>query len=148
MEEEKKHFMRQAIALAKEGKYSKGGGAFGAVIVRNGTLVSAVPNTVKGTDDCTQHAELRAIQEACSKIGRSRLSECEMYTSCEPCMMCLGACHWAKFKTIYFGASALDAKEHGYIYSDLYYAADHEARHKEFNMVQCLRAEAIAVWEQ
>ncbi|QLG47210.1 nucleoside deaminase [Costertonia aggregata] len=139
-------FMQRAIALAKEGKAGSGG-AFGAVIVCDGTSIVEVHNTVKSQQDCTQHAELSAIQKACQVLKSKDLSNCVLYTSCEPCMMCLGACYWAKFKTIYFGASAQDAKEHGYVYSDMFYASNTENRHREFNMVQLLREEAIAVWD-
>ena len=145
---EQENFMRQAIALAKKGTDSPKGGAFGALITKDGIVIAAVHNSVKGSDDCTQHAELKAIQEACKAIGKDKLSKCELYTSCEPCMMCLGACYWAGFKTIYFGASALDAKEFGYIYSNMFYAASTEKRYKEFNMKQLLRNEAVTVWKK
>lgn len=141
-------FMRQAIALAKKGAESPKGGAFGAVIVCDGKVMVAVHNTVKGSGDCTQHAETKAIREACRLVGKNNLSNCELYTSCEPCMMCLGACYWAGFKTIYFGASALDAKEYGYIYSKMFYNSSATERHQEFNMKQLLRDEAIAVWKK
>ncbi|MGB5819181.1 MAG: nucleoside deaminase [Saonia sp.] len=147
MEEEHIYFMQQAIALAQQGKNSPDGGAFGAVIVKNGQLIAAVHNLVKGSKDCTQHAELKAIQKACSVLQNNNLSDCVLYTSCEPCMMCLGACRWAKFERIYYGASAQDAKEHGYIYSDVFYASDTGKRYEEFHMRQLLRNEAIAVWK-
>ncbi len=139
-------FMQRAIALAHEGKY-KGGGAFGAVIVKNGSIVTEVYNTVKKEQDCTQHAELSAVQKACGILKSKDLSDCILYTSCEPCMMCLGACYWAGFKHIYFGASAADAKEYGYVYSNMFYASDIEKRYQEFNMTQLLRDEAVAVWK-
>jgi len=138
--------MRHAIALANQGAESAQGGPFGAVIVRRGKIIAAVHNTVKASYDCTQHAELKAIQEAYKAIGNNSLSDCELYTSCEPCMMCLGACYWADFKTIYFGASALDAKEFGYIYATMFYDSSVLKRHTEFNMKQLLRNEAVAVW--
>lgn len=139
-------YLRRAIKKAKEGKKSKDGGAFGALIVRDNEVISEVHNRVKGTDDLTQHAELLAIQVACAKIGKDQLKDCILYTSCEPCMMCLGACHWAKFKKIYYGASAEDAKSFGYEYSKLYYKMDTELRHTEFKMLQLLREEALDVW--
>jgi tRNA(Arg) A34 adenosine deaminase TadA len=146
MEDKHESFMRRAIALAHEGKLGTGG-AFGAVITKDGNIVAEVHNTVRQHQDCTQHAELAAIQKACMVLKSKALSECILYTSCEPCMMCLGACYWAGFKTIYFGASAQDAKDNGYVYSDMFYASDSEKRYKEFNMVQLLRDEAVAVWK-
>ena len=137
--------MKRAIALAIQGKQN-GNGAFGAVIVRNGAMVAEGHNTVSDSTDCTQHAELSVIQKAC-KIRESKvLDDCVLYTSCEPCMMCLGACYWAKFKAIYYGASAEDAKEYGFVYSNMYYTYNKDNRRKEFNLKQLLRDEAVAVW--
>jgi len=99
-------YLKGAIQMAKEGRTSSEGGSFGALIVQNNKVICEVFNLVKGKDDLTQHAELLAIQTACNRIGRDNLQDCILYTSCEPCMMCLGACHWAKFKEIYYGASA------------------------------------------
>ena len=138
--------MQRAIALAQKGKNTEGGGSFGAVIVRNNQISTEAYNTVSSQQDCTQHAELSAIQKACKVMGCKKLDDSVLYTSCEPCMMCLGACYWASFKAIYFGASAQDAKEHGFIYTDMFYKSDAKKRYKEFNMEQLLRDEAIAVW--
>lgn len=140
------HFMRRAIYLAKLGKENNGG-AFGAVIVRNGEIVEEGFNKVKVLSDCTQHAELLTIQKACRKLDTTTLKDCILYTSCEPCMMCLGASYWAKFQKIYYGASALQAKEHGYVYSNMFYASDTGARHREFKLEQLLAGEAVAAWE-
>ena len=140
-------YMRMAITKAIEGRDSTSGGAFGAVIVHEGKVVVSVHNQVKKEGDLTQHAELYAVQEASQRLGRAQLKEAILYTSCEPCMMCLGACHWADFKAIYFGASAEDAREHGYLYSEVYYAMDTAQRHREFRMTQLLRDEAVAVWK-
>ncbi|MFS4417342.1 nucleoside deaminase [Maribacter sp. 2307ULW6-5] len=140
-------FMERAIALARQGKMNDGGSPFGAVIVQNGKIVAEVSNSVKADTDCTQHAELKAIQVACRTLKTHNLSDCVLYTSCVPCMMCLGACHWANFKAIFYGASALDAKHHGYVYSEMYYARDAAQRDKEFKMQQFMAKEAVAVWE-
>jgi len=139
-------FMQRAIDLARKGKEGKGG-AFGAVVVRDGKVVAEVHNTVNEQQDCTQHAELSVIQKACKALGSKDLSDCTLYTSCEPCMMCLGACYWAKFKAIYYGASAEDARKQGYIYSNMFYASDIEKRYAEFNMAQIMQEEALAVWK-
>lgn len=139
-------YLRRAIEKAKQGKASKGGGPFGALIVRDNLVICEVHNRVKGTNDLTQHAELHAIQVACKKIGKDHLKDCILYTSCEPCMMCLGACHWAKFKEIYYGASAADARNFGYEYSESFYKMDTGLRQSEFRMTQLLRDEALEVW--
>ncbi len=142
------YFMQQAIALAKKGKMTEGAGPFGAVIVKNKHIIAKGHNEVHDKNDLTQHAELAVIQEACKVLESKDLSECILYTSCEPCMMCLGASHWAGFEAIYFGASAEDAKKHGFIYSNVFYASDNQKRYQEFNMHQLLREEAVAVWQQ
>ena len=86
------------------------------------------------------------IQEACKKLGSKSLKGCILYTSCEPCLMCLGASRWAALDAVYYGASAADAKEAGYVYSQLFYNSHTGKRHQEFNLIQLLRAEAVAVW--
>ena len=139
-------YLRRAIEKAKQGRKSKEGGSFGALIVRDNEVICEVHNLVRGTDDLTQHAELHAIQVACDKIGKNQLKDCILYTSCEPCMMCLGACHWAKFKEIYYGASAEDALNFGYEYSNSFYKMDANLRYTEFKMTQLLREEALDVW--
>lgn len=145
--ENHKKFMRLAIDLAKQGKSSKNSGAFGAVITLEDEIICQVHNSVTGDRDLTQHAELKAIQTACKELNTRDLSNYTLYTSCEPCMMCLGAFKWANFKAIYFGASAEDAKDYGYIYSDMYYNSDKRKRHKEFNMTQICADKAIEVWK-
>ncbi|HEA21366.1 hypothetical protein LCGC14_0708410 [marine sediment metagenome] len=140
-------YMELAIEKAKNGRDSESGGAFGAVIVHNDEIIVEVYNQVAGKNDPTQHAELLAIQEACKKIGKNKLKECILYTSCEPCMMCLGACYWAKFKAIYYGASAEDAKENGYVYSNSYFDMNSDLRRGEFHLIQLMRNEALEVWK-
>ncbi len=140
-------YMRMAIKKAKEGRDSYKGGPFGALVVKNDGIISQAYNLVEGKDDLTQHAELLAIQKACKKLGRKNLQDCILYTSCEPCMMCLGACHWADFKSIYYGASALDAKDNGFVYSDAFFSMNSQLRHTEFRMNQLLTVEAVEVWK-
>jgi len=141
-----KKYLRAAIEMAKKGRDSPEGGSFGALIVRNGEIICQVHNLVKGKNDLTQHAELLAIQTACARIGKDNLKDCILYTSCEPCMMCLGACYWAKFIQIYYGASAEDARTHGFVYSNSYFNIDSKMRRAEFKMTQLLRKEALGVW--
>src|SRR6267142_7023446 len=94
-------FMRQAIALALE-NIRKGGGPFGAVVVKNGAVVATGANRVTATNDPTAHAEMVAIREACRKLGTFQLVDCELYTTCEPCPMCLGAIYWARPARVYY----------------------------------------------
>ncbi len=140
--------MARAINLAKEGGKMDNGGPFGAVITRGEEIVSEARNEVIFNGDCTQHAELRAIQRACTNLHKNDLSGCVLYTSCEPCLMCLGAAYWANFDYIYYAASALDAKDYGFKYSNLYYNSNADKRHEEFKMIQICRDDAVAVWQK
>ncbi|GAA0871694.1 nucleoside deaminase [Gangjinia marincola] len=139
-------YMRMAISLAYEGKQAIGGAPFGAVVVLNDDVISAAYNQVNIQNNCLLHAETYAIQQACKRLRSKDLSQCILYTSCEPCMMCLGASYWAGFKKIYFGASAGDAKKAGYQYANMYYNSTEEKRREEFNLHQLLRDEALQVW--
>lgn len=107
-------YMRRAISLASENVREKGGGPFGAIIVKEGTIIGTGVNTVTTDNDPTAHAEVNAIREACSKLGSFDLHGCTLYTSCEPCPMCLSAAYWAKVDKIYFAADKVDAKEAGF----------------------------------
>lgn len=115
-------FMRQAIELAVE-NIKNGGGPFGAVIVKDGVVVATGVNRVTANNDPTAHAEVCAIRAACTKLGRFDLSGCVIYTSCEPCPMCLGAIYWAHIDKIYYGANQLDAAsvdfDDSFIYREL-----------------------------
>lgn len=143
-----KKMMGRAIELAREGMNKVNGSPFGTVITKGDEIIAATRNEVKSENDCTQHAELRAIQMACKKINSGSLQGCVLFTSCEPCMMCLGAAYWADIDYIYYGASAEDAREYGFIYSDLYYNSNTKDRHTEFKMIQLCRNEAVAVWRE
>lgn len=115
-------FMRQAIALAVE-NIKNGGGPFGAVIVKDGCVVATGVNRVTANNDPTAHAEVSAIRAACTKLGTFDLSGCVLYTSCEPCPMCLGAIYWAHIDKIYYGANQHDAAnadfDDSFIYREL-----------------------------
>jgi tRNA(Arg) A34 adenosine deaminase TadA len=106
--------LRRAIALATENVVSGAGGPFGAVIVRDGKIVSEAANTVTATNDPTAHAEVNAIRAAAKALGAFSLAGCQLYSSCEPCPMCLAAAHWARMDAIYYGASAADAARAGF----------------------------------
>ncbi len=106
--------MREAIGLAGRNASSVTGGPFGALIVKDGEIISARTNSVTPDKDPTAHAEVNAIREACRKLNTYDLSGCTLYTSCEPCPMCLSAAYWAKVDKIYFAAGRDDAADAGF----------------------------------
>ena len=124
-------FMRKAIEIAVE-NVKCGGGPFGAVIVKNGEIISTGANRVTADNDPTAHAEVNAIRKACLKLGTFNLAGCVLYTSCEPCPMCLGAIYWAHIDKVYYGADKNDAARAGFddsfIYSEL--SLEREERNK------------------
>lgn len=113
-------FMRRAIALADENVRAGRGGPFGAVVVRAGTVVAEGTNLVTSTNDPTAHAEVVAIRNACRALADFRLAGCEIYASCEPCPMCLGAVYWARCDRLYFAAGREDAEHAGFDDSHIY----------------------------
>ena len=113
-------FLRRAIALATENVVSGAGGPFGAVIVRDGRIVGEGVNTVTAAHDPTAHGEVNAIRAASKALGNFSLAGCELYTSCEPCPMCLAAAYWARIDAIYYGACAADAARAGFDDAFLY----------------------------
>ncbi|MCP5162358.1 MAG: nucleoside deaminase [Hahellaceae bacterium] len=108
------HFMREAIRLAQRNMDSLQGGPFGAVIVRDGKIISTGVNQVTSHNDPTAHAEVVAIRNACAQIGHWDLHACEIYTSCEPCPMCLGAIWWARLHRIWYAANQEQAAQAGF----------------------------------
>ena len=113
-------FMRQAIELATQNVTSGRGGPYGAVIVKDGVVIAAAANVVTATNDPTGHAEITAIRKACAALGSFSLEGCELYTSCEPCPMCLAATYWARCERIYYGCNAADAARAGFDDAFLY----------------------------
>lgn len=114
MYEQDDHFMRQALALAARGIELGHGGPFGALVVIGGEIVGRGWNRVVHLNDPTAHAEMQAIREACETIGHFHLPDATLYTTCEPCPMCLGAFHWARIGRLVYAASAEDAAEFGF----------------------------------
>jgi len=106
--------MKQAVFQAFEGMRKNEGGPFGAVIVRNGEMIAQAHNEVLKTNDPTAHAEITAIRKAAALLSRFDLSDCEIYSTCEPCPMCFAAIHWAKMKKLTFGATREDAAKIGF----------------------------------
>lgn len=114
MMEKEYTFMREAVALAAKNANGNGGGPFGAVIVKDGKIISAASNSVTPDNDPTAHAEVNAIRQACKQLGTHDLTGCVLYTSCEPCPMCLSAAYWAHVDKIYFAADRNDAEKAGF----------------------------------
>lgn len=141
-----KELMRRAIALAVE-NVANGGGPFGAVIAKKGKIIAEGVNRVTPNHDPTAHAEVMAIRAACSKLQTFDLTGCDIYASCEPCPMCLGAIYWAHLDRIFYGANQHDAAEidfdDAFIYEEL--AVPVEERHKQ--MLNLLPKEALAAFE-
>ncbi len=141
-----KELMRRAINLAVE-NVANGGGPFGAVIAKNGKIIAEGVNRVTPNHDPTAHAEVMAIRSACSKLHTFDLTGCDIYASCEPCPMCLGAIYWAHLDRIFYGANQHDAAEidfdDAFIYEEL--AVPVEERHKQ--MLNLLPEEALAAFE-
>jgi guanine deaminase len=107
-------FMREAIRLSVEMMRQGKGGPFGAVVVRDGEVVSRGWNEVTSSNDPTAHAEIVAIRQACRQLGTFQLADCEIYTSCEPCPMCLSAIYWARIRGLFFAADRQDAAAAGF----------------------------------
>jgi len=115
--------MQLAIETALDNIKNNNGGPFGAVIIRDGVIIAKSPNTVTSSNDPTAHAEINAIRLACKKLNTFDLSGCEIYSSCEPCPMCLSAIYWARISKLYYAADRFDAKDAGfddsYIYNEI-----------------------------
>ena len=144
-------FMQEAIERAVENAQSGRGGPFAAVVVKEGRIIAAGANCVTSTNDPTAHAEVNAIREACRVLRTFQLTGCEIYTSCEPCPMCLGAIYWARPERVYFGATAADAAAAGFddsfIYDEL--KRPHTKRRIPFEpMMREAALEAFRVWIQ
>ncbi len=145
-----RHYMKEAIKEAIKGVNANDGGPFGCVIVKDDRIIGRGHNQVTSSNDPTAHAEVMAIREACKKLNSFQLEDCIIYTSCEPCPMCLGAIYWARPKTVYYGCNQQDAAAIGFddafIYKEL--AMPYESRSISFE--QChreLALEPFTLWE-
>lgn len=140
-------FMREAIRIAMENAVSGRGGPFGCVVVKDGRIIATGANEVTGTNDPTAHAEVVAIRRACQALGSFQLEGCEVYCSCEPCPMCLGALYWARPKAVYFAATKEDAATIGFDDHFIYAELERPINARERPMQQLMRAEALAAFE-
>lgn len=141
-------FMREAIALSQHSIRSGQGGPFGAVIVKDGKVIATGNNQVTSTNDPTAHAEVVAIRNACRSLNTFQLTGCEIFTSCEPCPMCLGAIYWARPDRIYYGNTKVDAAAIGFDDQFIYDELDVPIQDRKLPMTQLLPEEAIAVFQE
>lgn len=146
MEKNNDKFMRRAIELSLE-NIANGGGPFGAVIVKDGEIVATGVNRVTANNDPTAHAEVSAIRAASSKMGTFDLSGCEIYTSCEPCPMCLGAIYWARLDKMYYANTKTDAKNIGFDDSFIYDELELKPADRQLPSQTLLHDEAIKAFD-
>ena len=144
----KSEFMREAIRLSLTKMRANCGGPFGAVVVRNGKIVGRGWNQVTSTNDPTAHAEVAAIRAACKKIKTFQLDACELYTSCEPCPMCLSAIYWARLKKVYFANTRKDAAKINFDDDLIYREVATPISKRMIPMQQVLRLEALEVFAE
>ena len=146
MTEEDEYFMRRAISLAQDGIDSNAGGPFGAVVVKNGEIIGEGCNQVTSTNDPTAHAEVVAIRNACQKLHSFQLDDCVLYTSCEPCPMCLGAIYWARPARVFYAATREDAANIGFDDQFIYEEIEKAFEHRQMKLVNLLRDEGLTVF--
>src|ERR1700728_605812 len=136
--------IRQAVENVRQGR----GGPFGAVVVKDGSVIATGANSVTTTNDPTAHAEVIAIREACRALGTFQLTGCEIYTSCEPCPMCLGAIYWARPERVFYGNTAAEAAQVGFDDSLIYGEIALPVSHRKIPMKQLLRREALKAFAE
>jgi len=142
-----KAFMQRAIELAQTGMESGAGGPFGAVVVKDNEIIAEGWNKVTSTNDPTAHAEVTAIRNACEKLGSFQLDNCVIYTSCEPCPMCLGAIYWARPLKVYYGCNRQDAADIAFDDQFIYDEIEAPIEQRKIPFLQIGQKEAIAVFK-
>lgn len=140
-------FMREAIALSLDNVRLGRGGPFAAVIVKDGEIIGRGTNLVTSTNDPTAHAEIVAIREACQRVGHFHLTDCEIYTTCEPCPMCLAAIYWARLRKIYYANTRDDAAAIGFDDAFLYNEITLPHAQRAVRIEQLLRSEALEAFK-
>jgi tRNA(Arg) A34 adenosine deaminase TadA len=146
-----KRFMREAIRLSYQMIGRGEGGPFGAVVVKQGRIVGRGCNQVTSLNDPTAHAEIIAIREACERLGTFQLEDCDLYTSCEPCPMCLSAIYWARIRGVFYGNTRKDAAKIAFDDEMIYREVALPIGRRKLKMKQVLRNEALKAfkaWEQ
>ena len=144
----KTKFMRAAIRLSLDKMRRDEGGPFGAVVVRRGKIIARGWNRVTSANDPTAHAEVMAIRAACRKLKTFQLADCELYTSCEPCPMCLAAIYWARLKKVYYASSRRDVAKIGFDDELIYREVARPVSKRLISMEQLLRADAGKVFAE
>ncbi len=141
-------YMREAVQLAEQGMRSGLGGPFGCVVVRRGKIVGRGSNRVTSTNDPTAHAEVVAIRDACTALQTFQLTDCELYTSCEPCPMCLSAIYWARIPQVYYGNTRADAAAIGFDDDFIYQQVPLAPEARTVKMELLLRDEAQIAFQE
>ena len=140
--------MERAIALSLENVRAGSGGPFAALVVRNGSVVAEGTNQVTATLDPTAHAEVVAIRKACQALNNFQLSDCELYTTCEPCPMCMGAIYWARFAKVYYANTRADAAKIGFDDSFIYDQLVMPIEARKIPMVPMMREQALEAFRE
>jgi len=140
--------MREAIRLSEHGMNQNEGGPFGCVIILNGEIIGRGNNKVTSTNDPTAHAEVVAIRDACSRLKTYELPECELYSSCEPCPMCLSAIYWARIQRIYYACSRMDAAAIGFDDDFIYKEIPKELNQRMIPLSQMMREDGFRVFDE
>ncbi len=147
MTDQDRQFMQRAIELARAGMDNNDGGPFGCVVVKNGEIVGEGNNRVTSTNDPTAHAEVVAIREACKTLDAFQLDGCSIYTSCEPCPMCLGAIYWARPAHVFYACTREDAAAVGFDDDFIYNELSLPNQDRERVMINLLRDEGVALFQ-
>jgi guanine deaminase len=143
-----REFMREAIRLSIKMMRQGKGGPFGAVVAQDGRIVGRGWNLVTSTNDPTAHAEIVAIREACKRLKTFQLDDCDLYTSCEPCPMCLAAIYWARFRKVFYANTRKDAARIKFDDDFIYREVALPIRRRKLRMKQLLHKEALAAFEE
>ena len=146
--DQQKNFMQEAIRLSIENVQSINGGPSGAVIVKNGEIIATGVNEVTKSNDPTAHAEMITIRNACKTLDSFQLDDCEIYCSCEPCPICLGAIYWERPKAIYFANTKTDATEINFDDNYIYHELELPIHERKFPTIQLLQNEAQSAFLQ
>lgn len=144
----KSEFMREAIRLSFQMMRRGKGGPFGAIVVRDGGIIGRGWNQVTSGNDPTAHAEIVAIRDACRRLKTFRLDECDLYTSCEPCPMCLSAVYWARIRSVFYGNTRKDAAAIAFDDDAIYREVALPVRKRKLMMKQLLRREALKAFTE
>ena len=142
----KNEFMKRAIELSVE-SVNNGGGPFGSVIVKDNKIIAEGSNKVTSNNDPTAHGEIVAIRQACKKLNNFSLNQCELYSTCEPCPMCLSAIYWARIGKIYYANTREDARKIDFDDSLIYTELQKNIDKRKISMIQLMRNEALQAFE-